>query len=92
MDREIKILILEDNESDLELIKYELKKFKSDYSLKWVKNKAEFVAALNLEQPDILLSDYNLPDINGEESLALIREKDVGIPFILISSTIGEEK
>lgn len=88
----IKILILEDNESDLELIKYELKKLKSDYSLKWVKNKAEFVAALNFELPDILLSDYNLPDTNGEESLAMLRKKDQSVPFILISSTIGEEK
>jgi PAS domain S-box-containing protein len=92
METEIKILMLEDNESDFDLIKYELKKLKTAYTLKWVKNKAEFVSALNLELPDILLSDYNLPDINGQESLAYLREKDNEVPFILISSTIGEEK
>jgi PAS domain S-box-containing protein len=92
MDREIKILILEDNESDLELIKYELKKLNIKYKLTEATNRTEYIEALNIELPDIVLSDFNLPDIDGDETLFMLKLRDNEIPFILISSTIGEEK
>ncbi len=91
MDK-IRILILEDNESDLDLVLYELKKLKTEKEISICKNKEEFRKFLNEKQPDIVLSDFNLPDINGEEALLILREKDTEIPFILVSGTIGEEK
>ena len=91
MDK-IKILILEDNESDLDLVLYELKKLKTEKEISVCKNKEEFKKFLKEKEPDIVLSDFNLPDINGEEALLMLREKDSETPFILVSGTIGEEK
>ncbi|MDY0018133.1 MAG: ATP-binding protein [Candidatus Delongbacteria bacterium] len=91
MDK-INILILEDNDSDLDLVMYELKKLKTGKDKIICKNKNEYIKALEEYLPDIVLSDYNLPDINGEEALELLREKSSDIPFILVSATIGEEK
>ncbi|MBN2857335.1 MAG: PAS domain S-box protein [Candidatus Delongbacteria bacterium] len=88
----LKILILEDNESDLDLVLYELKKLKSEKEIIVSKNREEFIKALNEHEPDIVLSDFNLPDIDGTESLKMLREKSDDIPFILVSATIGEEK
>jgi PAS domain S-box-containing protein len=90
--KRITILILEDNHSDLELILYELKKLKIEKEIVHAGGKNEFLTALSNIEPDIVLSDYNLPDINGEESLSILRAKSNDLPFILVSSTIGEEK
>jgi PAS domain S-box-containing protein len=91
MDK-VKILILEDNESDLDLVLYELKKFKPEKELVICRNKSEYIKALENYLPDVVLSDYNLPDITGEDALLILREKDPQRPFILVSGTIGEEK
>lgn len=91
MDK-IKILILEDNESDLDLVLYELKKLKPEKEIFICKNREEFTRFLKENDPDLVLSDFNLPDINGEEALLILREKDAETPFILVSGTIGEEK
>lgn len=90
--KRITILILEDNHSDLELILYELKKLKIEKEIVHASGRNEFLTALSKIEPDIVLSDYNLPDINGEESLSILRSKSADLPFILVSATIGEEK
>ena len=88
----IKILILEDNESDIDLMIYELQKLKAGKEITVTKNKNEFIEALNKNEPDSVLSDYNLPDIDGTESLSVLRNISEDIPYILVSATIGEEK
>ncbi|MDA3838678.1 MAG: PAS domain S-box protein, partial [Candidatus Delongbacteria bacterium] len=92
MEKEIRVLILEDNPSDMELIKYHLKKNKLNLSVIETKHKTEFITAIENNLPDLVLSDFSLPDMNGEEALKIIREKDQDIPFILVSANIGEEK
>ena len=88
----VHIVILEDNESDLDLILYELKKLRGDKEMAVCKNKNEFIKALKKTEPDIVLSDFNLPDIDGTESLSILRDMSDDIPYILVSGTIGEEK
>lgn len=88
----INILILEDNESDLELVLYELKKLAAEKDIFVCKNKNEYERALKEKKPDIVLSDFNLPDTDGSESLSLLRNMSNDIPYILVSATIGEEK
>jgi len=86
------ILILEDNENDIDLIRYELEKISSETVFLITRNKNEYINSLTNNEPDIILSDYNLPDIDGEEVLSLLRERNSDTPFILVSGTIGEEK
>ncbi|MBN2789870.1 MAG: PAS domain S-box protein [Candidatus Delongbacteria bacterium] len=92
MKKILDILILEDNKDDLDLIKHELMKLDQKYETRSVDNRSSYLKLLEEKLPDIILSDYNLPDIDGEEALNILRERDQNIPFILTSSLIGEEK
>ncbi|MDD5067845.1 MAG: PAS domain S-box protein, partial [bacterium] len=87
----MRILILEDNVHDAELIMYEVRKIDIPFEFKRVETKNDFFRELDDFKPDIILSDYKLPSFRGLDALDMIREKDTIIPFILVSGTIGEE-
>lgn len=91
MNDKLKILILEDNESDAELLQYELKKSGLGFSSKVVQTRDEFVKALNSIDPDIILSDYSLPSFDGVTAFQIKQKQSPDIPFIIVSGTIGEE-
>ena len=74
----MKILYLEDNTSDYEL-------------LDRAENKAQYQKALETHY-DIIISDYNLQGFTGTDALKMLREKDQSIPFVVISGTVGEEQ
>ncbi|PKN78758.1 MAG: hybrid sensor histidine kinase/response regulator [Candidatus Cloacimonetes bacterium HGW-Cloacimonetes-1] len=87
----LRVLFLEDQHKDAELTQDMLALEIEDLIFAWVKNKNEYLAALNDCKYDIILSDYNLPDIKGIEALKLANEHCPEVPFICISGTIGEE-
>jgi CheY-like chemotaxis protein len=92
MAKSLNILILEDNPLDLGLIKRELKKLGRELQIRSTDNKSSYIDLLNEQVPDILLSDYSLPDINGREALEILKKISNVTPFILISGAVGEEK
>ena len=69
--RSLRILILEDMASDAELMTYELRQAKIDYSYRRVTDREQFLTALDEERPDVILSDFHLPGFDGLEALAL---------------------
>ena len=88
----IHILILEDNYSDAELIIRKLKKeLPDEFTHLHVSNKTDFINALNEFNPGLILSDFELPSLNGLEALKLAREKFPDKPFIIITGSINEE-
>jgi len=87
----LKILLLEDNPADAELVEYELKKAKLNYSLKKTDTTEGFVDSLMYFKPDIILSDYSLPQINGLQALELARYTCIETPFILVTGNLNEE-
>ena len=91
MDKKIKILHLEDSILDSELIHSKIigGNIVHDYFLTDIEN--DFLNILETENIDIILSDYNLPDFNGNDALKVALEKYPHIPFIFISGTIGED-
>jgi two-component system sensor histidine kinase UhpB len=89
---ETKILIIEHDPTDLEILEYELKKGGIKYVSKIVDNEKGYVDALTSFVPDIILSDYNLPAFNGVASFKIRQEMAADTPFIFVSGTIGEEK
>lgn len=91
MTNSIKILILEDNQSDAELLQRELKKSGLIFSSEIVQTREEFENALDNFKPDIILSDYSLPSFDGVTAFHIKQKKHSDIPFIIISGTIGEE-
>lgn len=88
---DIKILILEDTESDVFLINRQLSKSGLKYSLDVVTNKEGFIDYMEKNTPHIILSDYILPDFNGLEALHYILDLKRNIPFIIITGAINED-
>jgi PAS domain S-box-containing protein len=86
-----KILILEDNEADADLIKICLHRFNITYEIVHAKGKKEFITALQQQQFDIILSDHALPQFSSFEALEEIKKQQLQIPFILVTGTVSEE-
>lgn len=89
----IKVLVLEDTENDFELIQIELlASVKSYLEFKCVVSKVEFIKALKDFAPDIVLSDFNLPQFNGLDALKIALEIVPSIPFIIVTGALPEER
>ncbi len=91
MNQEIKILLVEDVASDVELAVRELRNASLSCSVKHVETEAELREGLREFAPDIVLSDFALPTFDGLSALKITRELAPDIPFIFVSGTIGEE-
>ena len=87
----VRILILEHEPDDIELLQYELKKGGLHYSSEVVQERETFTQALKDFKPDIVLSDYALPDFDGASAFYIKKDISPGTPFIIVSGTIGEE-
>ena len=88
----MRILHLEDNESDRELVRQALAQEKIDCDLVYPHGHEEFAAALDRNNLGLILSDFSLPGYSGTSALALAREKCPEVPFLFVSGTIGEER
>jgi CheY-like chemotaxis protein len=86
----IRVLILEDNAADAELMVIELRKAGLDAQAERVETAPEFAARL-VPEPDLILSDIKLPQYCGVEALRLVRSRRLEVPFIIVSGTIGED-
>ena len=88
----LKILLLEDNPMDAELLMQHLKsKLQNNLDFKWVVYEDEFLKELAEYQPDIVLSDYNLPAFNGIQALKHTIAYNPLIPFIIVTGSLSEE-
>ncbi len=86
----IRVLVLEDNPRDAEINLRELQR--AGYQADWIRVQTEqsFLEALE-PVPDLILSDYAMPQFDGMRAVLLLRARGLDIPFILISGTLGEE-
>jgi len=91
MEKELRILYLEDNPVDAEIVERELKKTGLDFSIQHVASKDEYREALDEAAPDVILSDYLLPDFDGVSALVWAVEMHPDVPFIYVSGAIDEE-
>lgn len=86
----IRILYLEDNPLDAEIVLRELKQGGFQVEHVRVETREDFLAELE-NLPDLILSDYSLPKFDGVQAVKLVRQLGLDIPFILISGEISEE-
>lgn len=91
MNRKLSILIIEDSEDDVALIMREIKKGEYDPVWKRVETEEEFLKALDSNNWDIIIADYNLPHYDGLQALELVKDKGIDIPFIIVSGAISED-
>lgn len=88
----LRILHLEDNARDAELIRDSLEVEGIACAIHRVQTREEFTIALDRGEFDLVLSDYTLPAFDGLSALRLARQQRPDTPFIFISGTIGEER
>jgi sigma-B regulation protein RsbU (phosphoserine phosphatase) len=91
MNDPIKILLLEDSPSDVDLVKRTLLKNDLVFSMEVVSTRLGFEEKLFGFDPDIVLSDHSLPQFSSLEALEIARNKKKNIPFILITGSVSEE-
>ncbi|MEI9912058.1 MAG: response regulator [Bacteroidota bacterium] len=92
MSAKTRILIVEHDAADIELLEYELKKGGIRFISECVQNEEDYVRALTHFIPDIILSDFSLPSFDGPTAFAIREQMARSIPFIFVSGNIGEEK
>jgi PAS domain S-box-containing protein len=86
----LKILFNEDVRLDAELILRELKKNNIIFKELLVDNKKDFIAGLKSFNPDLIISDYSLPQFTGMQSLLIRNEMSPLTPFILVTGSNNE--
>jgi PAS domain S-box-containing protein/diguanylate cyclase (GGDEF)-like protein len=91
MDRCLRVLALEDVATEAELAGRELKRAGFLCTLVRVETEEEFRGGLE-DRPDVILSDFSLPEFDGMAALRIVRSEAPDIPFIFVSGTIGEER
>jgi PAS domain S-box-containing protein len=91
MTGKLKILFVEDVKSDAELIYREIGKNKIPFSQLLVDNREEYIKCLKDFEPDLIISDYKLPQFDGMAALLLRNELTPLIPFILVTGSVNEE-
>ncbi len=86
----LRVLHIEDNSSDTELVIFALRQAGFDPEWTQVDTREAFLSHLD-PSFDIILADHSLPQFSGLEALRILQEKEFDIPFIGISGTLGEE-
>ena len=87
----LKILVLEDNHSDAELVKYHASTLDFDCEFRHANSRESFLETLENFIPDIILSDYNLNGYTGMQALEHCFSIFPNMPFIIVTGTLGDE-
>jgi signal transduction histidine kinase len=87
----IRILILEDVPEDAELEQRVLSRAGVAFEAFTVDDRAAFLHALETFKPDLIIADYNLPDIDGLTAIRLVRERDEELPILLVTGALDDE-
>jgi signal transduction histidine kinase len=90
--RRIRVLVVEDNASDSELMLHALKNVGYESECEVVQTADDFADRIRKNKYDIILADYRLPGWNGMETVRMVRQEDLDIPVVLVSGALGELK
>jgi signal transduction histidine kinase len=90
-EKPLRVLIIEDNPADAELLELELLRGGYLPDLCRVQSAAEMQAALDEREWDLVLSDFTLPGFTGFHALEVLKASGQDIPFILISGSAGDD-
>ncbi|MGB3616555.1 MAG: hybrid sensor histidine kinase/response regulator [Catalinimonas sp.] len=89
----LRILLLEDAETDAEMIKRLLLRLQDrPAEVHVVDNRRDFVRAFETQLPDLVLADYTVPGFNGREALRWVRAHWPLLPFVFVTGTLSEER
>src|SRR5208337_1885356 len=91
MNAPLRVLHLEDDVRDTELVHASLEAEGISIELTRVETEPDFVAALNRGSCDLILADYTLPSFDGLSALRIAQRQLPDVPFIFVSGTLGED-
>jgi two-component system, cell cycle sensor histidine kinase and response regulator CckA len=91
MSAALRVLMVEDSATDAKLVLQELKRGGLRIESERVETAEAMREALERQGWDIVTSDWSMPNFTAPAALAILKEKRVDLPFIIVSGTIGEE-
>jgi signal transduction histidine kinase len=86
-----RILILEDNPDDVELMHHQLEEARVSFISRTTDKKNEFLNLVFEFRPDVILADYSLSTFNGMQAFQMLRTEGVTLPFILVTGALSEQ-
>jgi diguanylate cyclase (GGDEF)-like protein len=92
MKTQLNLVVVEDSVADAELLARHLAKSGLNCVINRVQTEPEYLEALHRVKPDLILSDFSLPNFSGLRALDLAVIHAPDTPFIYVSGTIGEER
>jgi two-component system cell cycle sensor histidine kinase/response regulator CckA len=92
MSGPLRLLLVDDSESDQALLLAHLRRSGWEVSCERVETGEQMRAALERSTADLIISDNRMPAFSAAEALALWRERCPDTPFVIVSGTIGEEQ
>jgi len=91
MDHETpRVLLIEDNPGDADLVRLRLVEGKSDVQVNCVPRLADALVCLDTETPTLVLLDLNLPDSHGADTFRRIMQKAPNVPVVILSGQDDE--
>jgi len=91
MNLPIRVLLVEDSEDDALLLIRHLRRAGYRVTFDRVDTAEGMEAALARQSWDAIIADYSMPHFGIPEAMAMLEDRDIDIPFIIVSGTIGEE-
>ncbi|MBI5014846.1 MAG: PAS domain S-box protein [Deltaproteobacteria bacterium] len=91
MGTQLHVLVVDDSEDDALLVLRELRRAGYECAFRRVETAEAMDAALEEEHWDVVISDYSMPRFSGPAALALLQDKGLDLPFLMVSRVIGEE-
>src|SRR5579859_874788 len=88
---EIHVLMVEDSESDADLIEFELRRAGYKLRTRRVVTAREMSAALDGGAADVIICDFTLPQFSAPAALELVKARGLDVPFIVVSGSIGDQ-
>ena len=92
MATEVHILLVEDTDSDAALITRQIHKLDKNYKVQVVDNLSDLEVAIKTFNPQLIISDYNLPTCTGMEVLEVSRDKSPTAVFLFVTGTLQDEE
>jgi signal transduction histidine kinase len=87
----LRALIVEDVEEDALLVVRELERGGFDVSFERVETQEGMLSALSRQVWDIVIADYTMPRFSAPLALALLKERKLELPFIIVSGKVSED-